>query len=175
MQGRANTFFQKKNTQIPPRRNVPTLNRIRKMISSEPGKEIEKVVISSCHERGTKKTFWVPIRNWTSDLRIPCSDALPQSRRDSMVSKAYYKVHIWHASCILLRSAMSIASCFVNWIRKMVTFVWVRETFQGVGKGITSISLVTSGGLLTMRKSRLIFDISCIYRFSQEISTEIKQ
>ena len=34
----------------------------------------------------------------------------------------------------------------------MVTFVWVGETFQGVGKGITSISLVTS-------------DISCIYRF----------
>ena len=158
----------------PPRKNVPPLNRIRKMVSSEPGKEIEKVVISSCHERGAKKTFWVPIRNRTSDLRIPCSDALPQSRRDSMLSKAYYKVHIWHTSCILLRSAMSIASCFVNWIRKMVT-VWVRETFQGVGKGITSISLVTSGGLLTMRKSRLIFDISCIYRFSQEISTEIKQ
>ena len=159
----------------PPRKNVPSLNRIRKMISSEPGKEIEKVVISPCHERGTKKTFWVPIRNRTSDLRIPRSDALPLSHRDSMVSKAYYKVHIWHASCILLGSAMSIASCFVNWIRKMVTFVWVRETFQGVGKGITSISLVTSGGLLTMRKSRLIFDISCIYRFSQEISTEIKQ
>ena len=174
MQGRANTFFQKKNTQIPPRRNVPTLNRIRKMVNSEPGKEIEKVVISSCHELGTKKTFRVPIRNRTSDVRIPCSDALLQSRRDSMVSKAYYKVHIWHTSCILLRSVMSIASCFVNWIRKMVT-VWVRETFQGVGKGITSISLVTSGGLLTMRKSRLIFDISCIYRFSQEISTEIKQ
>ena len=54
-------FFQKKNTQIPPRRNVPTLNRIRKIVSSAPGKEIEKVVISSCHERGTKKTFRVPI------------------------------------------------------------------------------------------------------------------
>ena len=175
MQGRANTFFQKKNTKIPPRRNVPTLNRIRKIVSSEPGKEIEKGGISSCHENGTKKTFWVPIRNWTSDLRIPRSDALPQSRRDSVLSKAYYKVHIWHASCILLRSVMSIASCFVNWIRKMVTFVWVRETFQGVGKGITSISLFASGGLLTMRKSRLIFDISCIYRFFQEISTEIKQ
>ena len=145
------------------------------MVSSELGKEIEKVVISSCHENGTKKTFWVTIRNRTSDLRIPCSDALPQSRGDSMVSKAYYKVHIWHASCILLRSAMSIASCFVNWIRKMVTFVWVRETFQGVGKDTTSISLFNSGGLFTMRKSRLIFDISCIYRFSQEISTEIKQ
>ena len=26
---------------------------------------------SSCQERGTKKEFWVPMRNWTSDLRIP--------------------------------------------------------------------------------------------------------
>ena len=43
MQGRANTFFQK--------------NRIRKIVSSEPGKEIEKGGISSCHENGTKKTF----------------------------------------------------------------------------------------------------------------------
>ena len=34
---------------------------------------------SSCHERGTKKKFWVPMRNQTSDLRIPCSDALPLS------------------------------------------------------------------------------------------------
>ena len=149
MQGRANTFFEKKNTKIPPKKK-PTFNSL-----VEPGKDIEKVVISSCHERGTKKTFRVPIRNRTSDLRIPCSDALPLSHRDSTVSKAYYKVHIWHMSSILLRSVMSIASCFVNWIRKMVTFVWVRETFQGVGKGITSISLFTSGGLFTMRKSRL--------------------
>ena len=35
--------------------------------------------ISSCHERGTKKKFWVPMRNRTSYLRIPCSDALPLS------------------------------------------------------------------------------------------------
>ena len=27
-------------------------------------------VFSSCHERGTKKKFWVPMRNRTSDLRI---------------------------------------------------------------------------------------------------------
>ena len=27
-------------------------------------------MFSSCHERGTKKKFWVPIRNPTSDLRI---------------------------------------------------------------------------------------------------------
>ena len=31
---------------------------------------IKKDVFSSCHERGTKKKFWVPVRNRTSDLRI---------------------------------------------------------------------------------------------------------
>ena len=31
-----------------------------------------------CHERGTKKGLWVPIRNWTLDLQIPCSDVLPR-------------------------------------------------------------------------------------------------
>ena len=37
---------------------------------------------SSCHERGTKKKFWVPMGNQTSNLRIPRSDALPLSHRD---------------------------------------------------------------------------------------------
>ena len=49
---------------------------------------------SSCHERGTKKIFWVPIRNRTSDLRIPRSDAPPLSHRDSTVSEVYYEVHM---------------------------------------------------------------------------------
>ena len=39
---------------------------------------------SSCHERGTKKTFWVPVGNWTSDLRFTRSDALTLSHRDSL-------------------------------------------------------------------------------------------
>ena len=47
------------------------------MVSFELGKEIEKDDFSSCHERGTKKKFWVPMRNQTSGLRIPHSDALP--------------------------------------------------------------------------------------------------
>ena len=51
-------------------------------------------VFSSCHERGTKKKFWFPIRNRTSDLRIPRSDALPLSHRDSTVSEVYYEVHM---------------------------------------------------------------------------------
>ena len=33
------------------------------------------------------------MRNRTSDLRIPCSDALPLNHRDSTVSEVYYKLH----------------------------------------------------------------------------------
>ena len=35
-----------------------------------------------------------PMRNRTSDLRIPHSNTLPLSHRDSTVSEAYYKVHM---------------------------------------------------------------------------------
>lgn len=31
-----------------------------------------KDVFSSCQKRGTKKKFWVPMKNWTSDLLIVC-------------------------------------------------------------------------------------------------------
>ena len=55
---------------------------------------MKKDVFPSCHERGTKKKFWVPMRNRTSDLRIPHSDALPLSHRDSTVSEVYYEVHM---------------------------------------------------------------------------------
>ena len=44
------------------------------------------------------------MREQTSDLRIPRSDALPVSHRDSSVSKFHYDVHEWHASCMLLGS-----------------------------------------------------------------------
>ena len=48
----------------------------------------------SCHERGTKKKIWVPMRNQTSDLWIPHSDALLLSHRDSTMREVYYEVHI---------------------------------------------------------------------------------
>ena len=44
------------------------------------------------------------MRKQTSDLRIPRSDALPLSHRDSTVSKFLYDVHALQASCILLGS-----------------------------------------------------------------------
>ena len=36
------------------------------------------------------------MRNRTSDLRIPRSDALPLSHRDTTVSEVYYVVHMTH-------------------------------------------------------------------------------
>ena len=41
-----------------------------------------EMFFSSCHERGTKKKFWVLM---TSDLRVPRSDALPLSHGDSTI------------------------------------------------------------------------------------------
>ena len=89
---------------------IRTINRmVREMVSFELVKEVEKDVFLSCHECGKKKKTWVPMRNWTSDLQILCSDALPLSQRDSMLSEVYYKVHMT-CSSILLGLAMSIVS-----------------------------------------------------------------
>ena len=62
------------------------------MVSFTLGKEIEKDIFSSCRERKTKEK--VPMRNRTSDLRIPLSNALPLNRRDSTVNEVYYEVHL---------------------------------------------------------------------------------
>ena len=51
-------------------------NRIRKTASFQLGKEIEKDVFHLVTSMGQRKKFWVPMRNRTSDLRIPRSDAL---------------------------------------------------------------------------------------------------
>ena len=58
-------------------------------------------------------------------------NALLLSHRDSMLSKAHYKVHVWHVLCILLGSAMSLLSCFVNRIRKMVSFELDKDIEKG--------------------------------------------
>ena len=55
--------------------------------------KIEKDVFRLVTSVGQKK-FWVPTKNRTSDLRIPGSDALPLSHRDSTVSEVYYEVHM---------------------------------------------------------------------------------
>ena len=55
------------------------------------------------------------MRNQTSDLWILCSDALPLNLKETL----------W--SCIMLGSAMLLVSCFVNRIRKMVSFELGKE------------------------------------------------
>ena len=70
---------------------------------------------SSCHERGTKKKFWVPMRNQTSDLRISRSDALPLSLRDSTVSEVYFEVHmtrVLHTARISNVDSVIFERCF---------------------------------------------------------------
>ena len=46
------------------------------IFEGESGADKQRKMFSSCHERGTKKKSWVLMRNRTSDLRIPHSDAL---------------------------------------------------------------------------------------------------
>ena len=61
------------------------------------------------------------MRNQTSDIQIPHSNALLLSYRDLMVSKVYYKVlmiHVLHTARI--RNVGSVM--FVNKIREMVSF-----------------------------------------------------
>ena len=62
------------------------------MVSFKIGKEKEKGVFRLVTIVGQRKKF--PMRNRTSNLRIPRSDALPLSHRDSMVSNALYEAHI---------------------------------------------------------------------------------
>ena len=62
------------------------------MVSFKIGKEKEKGVFRLVTIVGQRKKF--PLRNRTSNLRIPRSDALPLSYRDSMVSNALYEANI---------------------------------------------------------------------------------
>ena len=71
------------------------------------------------------------MRNQTSDIQIPHSNALPLSYRDLMVSEVYYKVlmiHVLHTARI--SNVGSIM--FVNKIRGMVSF----ELGKEIGKEI---------------------------------------
>ena len=66
------------------------------------------------------------MRNWTSDWRIPRSDALPLSHRDSTVSEVYYEVHITR---VLPTARISNVDgvMFVIRIREMVSFELCQE------------------------------------------------
>ena len=62
------------------------------------------------------------MRNRTSDLQIPRSDALPLSHRDSTMSEVYYEVHITR---ILHTARISQIDrvMFVNRISEKVRFL----------------------------------------------------
>ena len=66
------------------------------------------------------------MRNRTSDLRIPRSDALPLSHRDSTVSEVYYEVHMTR---VLHTARISNVDSvmFVNRIREMASFELGKE------------------------------------------------
>ena len=59
-----------------------------------------------------KEKFQVPTRNRTTELRIPRSDALPLSHRDSMVSKAQhviYTLFVEHRCLVNSRTCVLLA------------------------------------------------------------------
>ena len=86
----------------------------------ELGKEWRKIFFWSCHEHGTTKKFWVPMRNRTSDLRI-CAPMLYHWATETLRWTRSITKFIWHASCIL-GSAMSIVWCLLIEIVEIVSF-----------------------------------------------------
>ena len=62
------------------------------------------------------------MRNRTSDLQIPRSDALPLSHRDSTMSEVYYEVHITRV-LHTARISQIDRVMFVNRIRDKVRFL----------------------------------------------------
>ena len=66
------------------------------------------------------------MRNPTSDLRILCSDALPLSHRDSMVSGVNSEVRMTHVLHTFGISNFD-SVMFVNRIREMVSFELSKE------------------------------------------------
>ena len=97
-----------------------------------------------------KEKFWVLMRNRTSDFRIPRSDALPLSHRDSTVSEVYYEVHMTR---VLHTAKISDVDSvmYVNRNSRDGKF-WARwRTKKDVFR------LVTSWVLKPRRTSRIIF------------------
>ena len=61
------------------------------MVNFELSEKMKKGFFKSWQEHGTKEKNSMFMRNQTSGLQIPHSDALPLSHRDSTVSKAITK------------------------------------------------------------------------------------
>ena len=61
---------------------------------------MKKDVFCLVTSMGQNKKFWVPMRNWTSDLWIPHCDALPLSRNRSQSNLKTFR--IWKSKVWLL-------------------------------------------------------------------------
>ena len=78
------------------------------------------------------------MRNRTSDLRIPRSDTLPLSHRDSTVSEVYYEVHMTR---VLHTARISNVDSvmFIDRLREMVSFVLGKEIEEDAFRPVTSV------------------------------------
>ena len=90
---------------------------------------------SSCHEQGTKKKFWVSVRNRTSDLRIPCSDASHLSHRDSTVSEVYYEVHDTRTILVTPFAIFQWSSDVIEPGMNIITYLAYEEYIVKVNQG----------------------------------------
>ena len=83
------------------------------------------------------------MRNWTSDLRIPRSDALPLSHRDSTVSEVYYEVHIRRVLHTARISSVD-SVMFGNRIREMESFDLGKEKEKDIFRLFTNWSFISN-------------------------------
>ena len=78
------------------------------------------------------------MRNRSSDLRIPRSDTLPLSHRDSTVSEIYYEVlmtRVMHTA----RISNVDSVIFIDRLREMVSFVLGKEIEKDAFRLVTSV------------------------------------
>ena len=78
------------------------------------------------------------MRNRSSDLRIPRSDTLPLSHRDSTVSEIYYEVHMTR---VLHTARISNVDSvmFIDRLREMVSFALGKEIEEDAFRLVTSV------------------------------------
>ena len=78
------------------------------------------------------------MRNRTSDLRIPRSDTLPLSHRDSTVSEVYYEVQMTRVlHTVRISNVDSVM--FIDRLREMVSFVLGKEIEKDAFRLVTSV------------------------------------
>ena len=108
------------------------------------------------------------MRNRTSGLRIPWSDALSVSPRDSTVSKVYFEVHM---TCFLHTTRISNVDSimFVNGIREMASFELGKEIEK---YAFHLVMRVESKGLRfdSLWGLRIFFFVPCLCKDEKHLS-----